>query len=35
MNMIGDRIKFLRLLSEKYPTRQQVCTEIPKAPSTL
>ena len=28
MNMIGDRIKFLRLLSEKYPTRQQVCTEI-------
>ena len=28
MNITGDRIKFLRLLSEKYPTRQQVCTEI-------
>ena len=24
MNMIGDRIKFLRLLSEKYPTRQRI-----------
>ena len=28
MNITGDRMKFLRLLSEKYPTRQQVCTEI-------
>ena len=28
MNITDDRIKFLRLLSEKYPTRQQVCTEI-------
>ena len=28
MNITGDRIKFLRLLSRKYPTRQQVCTEI-------
>lgn len=28
MNITGDRIKFLRLLSKKYPTRQQVCTEI-------
>ena len=27
-NITGDRMKFLRLLSEKYPTRQQVCTEI-------
>ena len=28
MNITGDRMKFLHLLSEKYPTRQQVCTEI-------
>lgn len=28
MNMMGDRMKFLRLLSKEYPTRQQVCTEI-------
>lgn len=28
MNITGARMKFLRLLSEKYPTRQQVCTEI-------
>ena len=28
MNITGDRMKFLRLQSEKYPTRQQVCTEI-------
>lgn len=28
MNITGDHMKFLRLLSEKYPTRQQVCTEI-------
>ena len=28
MNITGDRMKFLRLLSKKYPTRQQVCTEI-------
>ena len=28
MNISEDRIKFLKLLSEKYPTRQQVCTEI-------
>ena len=28
MNITGGRMKFLRLLSEKYPTRQQVCTEI-------
>ena len=28
MNITGDRMQFLRLLSEKYPTRQQVCTEI-------
>src|SRR5699024_4985025 len=28
VNITGDRIKFLRLLSKKYPTRQQVCTEI-------
>ncbi len=28
MNITDDRIKFLRLLSEKYPTSQQVCTEI-------
>lgn len=28
MNMTEDRIKFLKLLSEKYPSRQQVCTEI-------
>ena len=28
MNITDDRIKFLRLLSEKYRSRQQVCTEI-------
>ena len=28
MNITDDRIKFLRLLSEKYCSRQQVCTEI-------
>ena len=28
MNITDDRIKFLKLLSEKYRTRQQVCTEI-------
>ena len=28
MNITDDRFKFLRLLSEKYRSRQQVCTEI-------